>query len=72
MKLQIGWYNDQVMEKFRFPYPADTLALLIISTPDLFDNGLMPFIMKQECLGSADPLDSCLKEQFANVLKVQV
>jgi len=69
--LQVGWYNDQVIEKFRFPYPDDTLALLVVSTPDLFDKGLVPFIQKQECLGKGDVLDCCIREQFENVKKVR-
>ena len=62
--LQTGWYNDQVNEHFKLNYPYDTLALCIISTPEMLDKGFKPFLKSGECSGSNDPIDqfigSCL------------
>ncbi|KAH3775661.1 cyanocobalamin reductase / alkylcobalamin dealkylase-like [Dreissena polymorpha] len=64
---KIGWYNEHVGEHFKFPLDYDTFALLVISTPDMFENGLWHFILREECTGTQDMLDTFLKEQFSAI-----
>lgn len=54
---QTGWYNDQVSESFKLIYPYDTLALCVISTPEMFEKGFIPFLKNAHYTGSKDPLD---------------
>lgn len=61
---KIGWYNDCVQKPFVFPYNYDTFALVVISTPDMFDKAFKPFICREECIGALDPLDRCIKHYF--------
>lgn len=62
-----GWYNDKVAENFKLKYAYDTFAILVISTPDMFDKSLIPFIIREECLGIEDLLDQCVREQFNSI-----
>lgn len=64
---KIGWYNNHVAEKFTFPYEYDTLAVLIISTPDMFDKALIPFMVRTECPGTGDLIDHCVSEYFKQI-----
>ncbi|EDO39337.1 predicted protein, partial [Nematostella vectensis] len=65
---QIGWYNNQVTHKqFQFPFDPDTLAFVIISTPEMFEKGFKPFITDADCLGSRDPIDECMAAFFLKV-----
>lgn len=53
------------------PYEYDTMAILIISTPDMFDRSLLPFILRTECPGTGDMLDQSIIEHFNNIKKVR-
>lgn len=65
---KIGWYNEHVQEVFRLSYPADTLGLLVISTPDMFERAFIPFVKEQEeCDGIRDPIDQCVAYYFNKV-----
>ncbi|KAL4236443.1 hypothetical protein ACF0H5_004828 [Mactra antiquata] len=66
---KIGWYNDCVQESFVFPYDYDTYAVLIVSTPDMFENGLVPFVLKVDCVSSNDILDEYMKDRFNDIKK---
>jgi len=44
----IGWYNDQVSEKFRLPYPDSTLSFVVISQPSMFEKAFLPFLRSFE------------------------
>ena len=69
---QIGWYNEQVTEKFILPYEYDTLAILLVSTPDMFDKALIPFLVREECSGTGDLIDKCIKEYFNQIKQVSL
>lgn len=43
---QVGWYNEQVEEPFRFDLPYATLCYTVVSTPDMFENSFIPFLCK--------------------------
>lgn len=68
--LQIGWYNEQVKDVFRLSYPADTLGLLVISTPDMFERAFIPFLKNEECNEIRDPIDQCVVHYFNKVKQV--
>lgn len=65
---KIGWYNEHVKDVFRLPYPPDTLGLLVISTPEMFEKAFIPFVRQQgECNGIRDPIDQCVMHYFNKV-----
>ena len=68
--LQIGWYNDHVLQAYKLPYDPETLAIIIISTPSMFEKSLKPFILRNDCLGVRDPVDECVSQQFQDVQQV--
>ncbi|KAF0313016.1 Methylmalonic aciduria and homocystinuria type C [Amphibalanus amphitrite] len=61
--LLIGWYNEQVSPGFRLPHPPDTLAVVVISTPDMFERCFIPHVRRvgQEPASRRDPLDTCMR-----------
>lgn len=64
---KIGWYNDQLLDKaFALPHPYDTLGLVVISTPLMFDNGFKPFIRQSSY--TEDALDQFMNHVF-NIVK---
>ena len=65
---KMGWYNNIVEPRFQLPHAPDTLALLIISTPSMFDRLFKPFVTSSSYIpGAFDPLDQCMKETFDNL-----
>ena len=63
---QVGWYNASVGEPFHFPVHGETLAVLVISAPSMFEKLFLPYIMEDEqCIaGQVDPLDKCIREEM--------
>ncbi|XP_064607043.1 cyanocobalamin reductase / alkylcobalamin dealkylase-like [Liolophura sinensis] len=62
---KIGWYNEAVAHScFKLPYPADTLAFIVISTPRMFDKAFKPFISRTDCTGPQDAIDTCMTYHF--------
>ena len=59
---QVGWYNAVVTPPFRLPYHEDTLAVLLISTPTMFEKLFVPFLSQKKHTLLLDPLDQCMKE----------
>ncbi|XP_076462666.1 cyanocobalamin reductase / alkylcobalamin dealkylase-like [Babylonia areolata] len=65
----VGWYNDFLSNKtFALPYPEDTLAFIVISTPTMFDKAFKPFICRQTCDQQRDLVDECMIHHF-NLIK---
>ncbi|XP_059163025.1 cyanocobalamin reductase / alkylcobalamin dealkylase-like [Physella acuta] len=64
---KIGWYNPEVDPAFRFDLNDDTFAVLIASTPDMFEKLFLPFISVEHPDGFMDLLDRCMKTYFAKV-----
>lgn len=65
---KIGWYNDQVVHKaFALPHLYDTLGLVVISTPLMFDDGFKPFIRESSCIQGGDPLDQFMTHLFKKI-----
>ncbi|XP_003376480.1 methylmalonic aciduria and homocystinuria type C protein [Trichinella spiralis] len=73
----IQWYNDLANEHFHLDYEADTLAILVLSTPRMFCNFFLPWLKQRELLFDCmrDPLDLCMKEcagEFLDLLPQDV
>ncbi len=68
----IGWYNQSVSNsKFHLPYPEHTVALLLISTPSMFEKLFVPYVTFPNYKpGQLDPLDQCLKQYFYSLAKL--
>ena len=68
----MGWYNDKVNhDAFRWDFAYDTLAVLVLSTPEMFEKAFKPFLKSQIAYnGLQDPLDECLTLQFKQIKDV--
>ncbi|KAK3732585.1 hypothetical protein QZH41_004980 [Actinostola sp. cb2023] len=66
---KICWYNDLLTHKaFSLDYEPDTLAFVIISSPEMFEHGFKPFITNYNCLATPrDPLDEFVTQMFTKV-----
>lgn len=65
----IGWYNEQVGEKFHLDHDSDTLAFAVLSQPRMFEDAFLPFLTNTKGhLGSIhDPIDQCMLHYFSLV-----
>ncbi len=82
----VGWYNAKVSHKFALDFPADTLAFVVVSQPSMFEKCFVPFLKREkklfqavggadgggDDLGLQDPLDTCMRETFAQLRKSDV
>ena len=66
---KIGWYNESVDKVFHLTYEPDTLAVLLISTPSMFEKLFKPFLSSDDYNQSSkvDPLDQCLRKHFVKI-----
>uniref|UniRef100_H3B573 Cyanocobalamin reductase / alkylcobalamin dealkylase n=1 Tax=Latimeria chalumnae TaxID=7897 RepID=H3B573_LATCH len=62
---KVGWYNGHLKPSFHLPYPADTLGLVVFSTPRMFTNAFKPFIKSQRFQNIRDPIDECVAYYFS-------
>ncbi len=68
---KVGWYNGVVQTSFRLPHHPDTLALIIISTPSMFERIFKPFLGSAEFQPETmDPLDQCMKKTFKDLAEL--
>jgi len=66
---RIGWYNECVQKAFALPYDYDTLAFVVITTPSMFENYLLPYVKTEHCRGIKDPIDECVSSLFNDIKK---
>lgn len=66
---KIGWYNARVQSPFHLHYSDDTLAILIISTPSMFEQLFLPYLASSYQQGQMDPLDHCMSKWFERCKK---
>lgn len=59
--LKVGWYNHVLPASFHLSYPEDTLAVVVLSTPSMFEQAFLPFMEEQGCQRLSDPIDQCVK-----------
>ncbi|XP_054141805.1 cyanocobalamin reductase / alkylcobalamin dealkylase isoform X2 [Melozone crissalis] len=65
--LKVGWYNAVLPPAFHLPYPDDTLAFVVLSTPSMFDKALKPFVSKERLKIIRDPVDQCVSHHLSRV-----
>ncbi|KAM3668281.1 cyanocobalamin reductase / alkylcobalamin dealkylase isoform 1-T1 [Ammospiza maritima maritima] len=65
--LKVGWYNAVLQPAFHLPYPDDTLAFVVLSTPSMFDKALKPFVSKERLKIIRDPVDQCVSHHLSRV-----
>lgn len=61
MVLQIGWYNSVLPASLHLAFPDDCLAVVVLSTPSMFEQAFLPFLEKKSCQGLSDPIDQCVR-----------
>ncbi|KAM4629076.1 cyanocobalamin reductase / alkylcobalamin dealkylase [Polymixia lowei] len=59
--LKIGWYNAVLSPSLRLAHSDDTLAVVVLNTPAMFEQAFLPFMEKRGCHGVSDPIDQCVK-----------
>nr|XP_061790654.1 cyanocobalamin reductase / alkylcobalamin dealkylase-like [Nerophis lumbriciformis] len=59
--LKVGWYNTVLPAKLHLPYQDDCLAVVVLSTPTMFEQAFLPFMEERRCQGLSDPIDQCVK-----------
>ncbi|KAK1897343.1 Methylmalonic aciduria and homocystinuria type C protein like [Dissostichus eleginoides] len=59
--LKVGWYNSLLPSTLRLAHPDDCLAVVVLSTPALFEQAFLPFMEERGCQGLSDPIDQCVK-----------
>ena len=72
----VSWYNAKVTPVFSLPYTPDTLAVLAISTPSMFENSFIPFLQtKIDPTNTRDPLDQAVQHkinEISNIIPVEL
>ncbi|KAJ8277859.1 hypothetical protein GJAV_G00080950 [Gymnothorax javanicus] len=58
---KIGWYNAVLSSALRLPYSDDTLAVVVLSTPSMFEKVFRPFMLSGRHTGVSDPIDQSIK-----------
>lgn len=58
---QVGWYNSVLSPNHRLAYPDDTLAVVVLSTPSMFEDAFLPFLKQRGFQGLSDPIDQCVR-----------
>ncbi|XP_059840142.1 cyanocobalamin reductase / alkylcobalamin dealkylase [Hypanus sabinus] len=66
---RVCWYNAVVQPHFHLQYPDDTLAFVILSTPQMFEKAFKPFLAIMKLPGVRDPIDECVAHYFSLVRK---
>lgn len=69
---KVGWYNAVLQPAFHLPYPDDTLAFVVLSTPSMFDKALKPFVNKERLKIIRDPVDQCVSHHLSRVKEVRI
>ncbi|KAF7203431.1 cyanocobalamin reductase / alkylcobalamin dealkylase [Nothobranchius furzeri] len=59
--LKVGWYNAVLPPCLHLSYPEDTLAVVLLSTPAMFEQAFLPFMEQKSCQELSDPVDQCVR-----------
>ncbi|KAG7263345.1 hypothetical protein CRUP_027927, partial [Coryphaenoides rupestris] len=59
--LKVGWYNAVLPVSLRLPHPDHSLAVVVLSTPDMFEEAFLPYLEQWGGADPADPIDKCVK-----------
>ena len=64
----LGWYHQKLSPTFHLPHSEDTLAVLLTSTPSMFEHLFLPYLSSPHYSHThLDPLDQCLKHFFSRL-----
>ncbi|XP_027145874.1 cyanocobalamin reductase / alkylcobalamin dealkylase [Larimichthys crocea] len=66
--LKVGWYNSLLPASFHLAYPDDTLAVVVLSTPSMFEQAFLPFMEERGYQGLSDPIDQCVKHKVSSAV----
>ncbi|XP_023120666.2 cyanocobalamin reductase / alkylcobalamin dealkylase [Amphiprion ocellaris] len=66
--LKVGWYNSLLPATLRLSYPDDTLAVVVLSTPAMFEEAFLPFMEQRGCQGLSDPIDQCVRHHITSAV----
>ncbi|XP_042272531.1 cyanocobalamin reductase / alkylcobalamin dealkylase isoform X2 [Thunnus maccoyii] len=66
--LKIGWYNSVLPASLRLVYPDDCLAVVVLSTPDMFEQAFLPFMQERGYQRMCDPIDQCVKHYVSSAV----
>ena len=65
---KIQWYNDKVQPAFHLAGDPDTLAVLIVSCPSMFERLFVPYLSSPDYKpGQLDPLDQCVRDEMVKM-----
>ena len=69
---QMGWYNARVAEPWRFHLHQNTLAVLVVSTPSMFEKLFLPSLTEgpPSMAEKVDPLDRCIRAAMENTARL--
>lgn len=62
---QVGWYNSVLPATLHLPYQDDCLAVVVLSTPSMFEQAFLPFMEENGCQGLTDPIDQCVRHRVS-------
>lgn len=65
---QVGWYNSVLPPTLHLPYPDDSLAVVVLSTPSMFEQAFLPFMEQKGYQGLSDPIDQCVKHYVSSAV----
>ncbi|KAJ8279021.1 hypothetical protein COCON_G00060870 [Conger conger] len=63
---KIGWYNAVLSSSLHLPYADDTLAVVVLSTPSMFERTFRPFLESGGCVSVNDPIDQSIRHYINN------
>lgn len=66
--LQVGWYNSVLPPTHHLAYPDDTLAVVVLSTPSMFEDAFLPFLKERGFQAISDPVDQCVKHRVSSAV----
>ncbi|XP_029005009.1 cyanocobalamin reductase / alkylcobalamin dealkylase [Betta splendens] len=66
--LKVGWYNSVLPTSLHLAFPDDTLAVVVLSTPAMFEQAFLPYLEEQCCQGLSDPIDQCVRHYISSVV----
>ncbi|XP_078329182.1 cyanocobalamin reductase / alkylcobalamin dealkylase-like [Crassostrea virginica] len=64
---KVGWYNEPIEKKYKLPCKYDTLGVLVLSIPDMWEKAFIPFAKKQDWANwnkEKNPLHECMIYNF--------
>uniref|UniRef100_A0A8C9R0A7 Cyanocobalamin reductase / alkylcobalamin dealkylase n=2 Tax=Scleropages formosus TaxID=113540 RepID=A0A8C9R0A7_SCLFO len=59
---KVGWYNAVLIPTLHLSYPDHTVAVVVLSTPKMFEQAFKPFLKRESFKGLNDPIDQCVAD----------